>query len=510
MARRRQPGHPRLRARPGGPARGRRPRRAAVAAQPGGAGLHRHRPLGPARGLGRERIPGDQDQVPGRRRVLQVQGAAAARGQLQPGRVKPPPADAVGRGQDQRSGPGRVAAGHARAHGHEAGRRPRHRVDLVTGAQRQPRARRQRPGPAVCAGPDRTGAEGDPRARGAGHEDGAVAGRRHAAVRRPDLAHRPGTAVVGRDVELSPGNAAAGLRSHRHDLVAGAGHPAERLGDAATAGPGGEVGPGQRRGRVAERGRGRGRAGVAAVRARDHHDGHAEDDHGQDRYRHPHPPAAELEPGQELPGPPALDRLGQQRAEQPGPLGAGHPGLAFLAVLLAPGGTTPGRTAAGDVEADLFVAGPRRRRRRHRSRLGHRRRVPEPRRLGGRGLAPQCRLGAGGPGGRLGAGGPGGRLGAGGPGGRLGAGGPGGRPGAASLELEPGRGSAPPVVVLIVGGRRGREGAGGGTRRPGTRGARGAPGAVSRGVAGRFPCHLCLAVDPIAPGGRPPELAEPR
>ena len=38
-----------------------------------------------------------------------------------------------------------------------------------------------------------------------------------------------------------------------------------------------------------------------------------------------------------------------------------------------------------------------------------------------------------------------------------------------------------------------RHGAGGGTRRLEARGTRGAPGAVSLGMAGRFPCHLCLA-----------------
>ena len=39
-----------------------------------------------------------------------------------------------------------------------------------------------------------------------------------------------------------------------------------------------------------------------------------------------------------------------------------------------------------------------------------------------------------------------------------------------------------------------------GTRRPGARGTRGAPGAVSLGMAGRFPCHLCLAVCRMPPG----------
>src|SRR6185437_14054264 len=43
------------------------------------------------------------------------------------------------------------------------------------------------------------------------------------------------------------------------------------------------------------------------------------------------------------------------------------------------------------------------------------------------------------------------------------------------------------------------KGTGTGTRRPGTRGTRRAPGAVSRGMAGRFPCHLCLAVSVIFP-----------
>jgi hypothetical protein len=78
-----------------------------------------------------------------------------------------------------------------------------------------------------------------------------------------------------------------------------------------------------------------------------------------------------------------------------------------------------------------------------------------------------------------------------------------GRPRAAVLELEPGRRPAPRIVVrLTVGNRDARDGPGGGTgkrtgsgtRRPGTRGTRRAPGAVSRGMAGRFPCHLCLAV----------------
>src|SRR5690349_24022401 len=82
------------------------------------------------------------------------------------------------------------------------------------------------------------------------------------------------------------------------------------------------------------------------------------------------------------------------------------------------------------------------------------------------------------------------------------------RPRAAVLELEPGCRPAPRIVVgLTVGNRDTRDGPGGGTgkgtgtgaRRPGTRGTRRAPGAVSRGMAGRFPCHLCLAVSVIFP-----------
>jgi len=87
-----------------------------------------------------------------------------------------------------------------------------------------------------------------------------------------------------------------------------------------------------------------------------------------------------------------------------------------------------------------------------------------------------------------------------------------GRPRAAVLELEPGRRPAPRIVVgLTVGNRDTRDGPGGGTgkgtgtgtRRPGTRGTRRAPGAVSRGMAGRFPCHLCLAVSVIFPADGP-------
>ena len=84
-----------------------------------------------------------------------------------------------------------------------------------------------------------------------------------------------------------------------------------------------------------------------------------------------------------------------------------------------------------------------------------------------------------------------------------------GRPEAAALEFEPGRRSAPRIVVgLTVAGREARHGPGdgpgkgtaSGTRRPGTRGTRRAPGAVSRGMAGLFPGHLCLAVNRMAPG----------
>jgi len=87
-----------------------------------------------------------------------------------------------------------------------------------------------------------------------------------------------------------------------------------------------------------------------------------------------------------------------------------------------------------------------------------------------------------------------------------------GRPRAAVLELEPGRRPAPRIVVgLTVGNRDAWDGPGGGTgkgagtgtRRPGTRGTRRAPGAVSRGMAGRFPCHLCLAVSVIFPADGP-------
>ena len=73
------------------------------------------------------------------------------------------------------------------------------------------------------------------------------------------------------------------------------------------------------------RGRGRRGARVAAVRARYHDDGDTEHDHGEDRDRHPGPPAAELEPGSEFLRPTAFGGLGQQRAQQPGPLGAGRP-----------------------------------------------------------------------------------------------------------------------------------------------------------------------------------------
>src|SRR6185312_17169598 len=87
-----------------------------------------------------------------------------------------------------------------------------------------------------------------------------------------------------------------------------------------------------------------------------------------------------------------------------------------------------------------------------------------------------------------------------------------GRPRAAVLELEPGCRPAPRIVVgLTVGNRDARDGPGGGTgkrtgsgtRRPGTRGTRRAPGAVSRGMTGRFPCHLCLAVSVIFPADGP-------
>ena len=184
------PGHLRLRAGPRrrqgrarARARGRHPGRAAVAAQPGGADPDRHRPPGLAGDFGGDDVTRDQDPRPGRRHVPEVQGVAAARGQVKPRRVEPLPGDPVGRQEDQRGSPGLVATGHVRADGDEARRRPLHRADLVAGEQRHPGAGRQRPGPAVRARPDRAGAEGDPRALAAGHEDGAVPGRRHAAVR---------------------------------------------------------------------------------------------------------------------------------------------------------------------------------------------------------------------------------------------------------------------------------------------------------------------------------------
>jgi len=68
-------------------------------------------------------------------------------------------------------------------------------------------------------------------------------------------------------------------------------------------------------------------------------------------------------------------------------------------------------------------------------------------------------------------------------------------PGAPALELESWSGPAPGIAASwIWGGRNTRDGASTGTRRPGARGTRGAPGAVSLGIAGRFPCHLFLAV----------------
>ena len=272
-----------------------------------------------------------------------------------------------------------------------------------------------------------------------------------------------------------------------------------------------------------------------------HDDGDTEDDHGQDRDRDPGPPAAELEPGSELLGPPAFGGLRQQRAQQPGPLGAGRPQIrprprrrtrasparASLAGRLrgpawrGPGSRVRGGAARGVLRqviefesghGELVVIGPRLRRRGQR--LAHRRGVPETPRLAARGVAASWVLVAA----------------------RLAGLGPLGSPawpGAPPLELEPGGGPAPGITACWIGGGRNsrdgagggarhgagggtrhgagggarhgagggtRDGAGGGARRLGARGPRGVPGAVSLGMAGRFPCHLCLAVF-----GTPPE-----
>ena len=173
---------------------------------------------------------------------------------------------------------------------------------------------------------------------------------------------------------------------------------------------------------------------------------------------------------------------------------AGGPGLRGRAGWRRERGAGPGRLAEFEPGRDEHVVGPGLRRGLHRHRLAHRRRVPEPARLGGLragvrpGDAPVAGLARRGTAGRA------------------------GLPGAAALELEPGRRPAPRIVVGLAvadrdardgpGGRSG-EGAGSGTRRPGARGSRRAPGAVSRGMAGRFPCHLCLAVSVIFPADGP-------
>src|SRR6266568_4366980 len=115
---------------PGGRAGYRRPGRAAVGAQPGDTDLDRRGPPRP----GGHGVPGDQDQLAGRRHGRDVQGVAVTRGQAQPGRVEPIPAGPVGRQEDQRSGFSLVSAGDAGAHGDEPVGRPGHRVDPVTGA----------------------------------------------------------------------------------------------------------------------------------------------------------------------------------------------------------------------------------------------------------------------------------------------------------------------------------------------------------------------------------------
>jgi hypothetical protein len=61
----------------------------------------------------------------------------------------------------------------------------------------------------------------------------------------------------------------------------------------------------------------------------------------------------------------------------------------------------------------------------------------------------------------------------------------------ASRDAREGAGSGPGDGA----GGGARRGAGRGTRRPGARRTRWASGAVSLGVAVRFPCHLCLAVE---------------
>ena len=166
-----------------------------------------------------------------------------------------------------------------------------------------------------------------------------------------------------------------------------------------------------------------------------------------------------------------------------------HPGSSSSA---APGRPAhpAGRGRLAEFESgrrEHIVLGPRLGRRG--KRLAHRRRVPEPRLGGLRAMVrpwhgPVAGLGRRRPAGCA------------------------RRPGAA-LELEPGRGPAPRIIVgLTVAGRHARDGPGdrpgegvaSGTRRPGTRGTRRTPGAVSRGMASRFPCHLCLAVDRMGPG----------
>ena len=528
VAGRRHPGDLRLRAVPGRHARDRRPGRAAVGAQPGDAGLDRHGPLGLAGDLGGDGVPGDQDQLPGRRHGPDVQRVAAARGQAQPRRVEPFPAGPVGRQEDQRSGPGRLAAGHAGAHGDEPVRRPGHGVDLVTGAQRHPVARGQRPGPAVRAGPDRAGTEGDPRALAAGHEDGAVPGRRHAAGRVPDRPHRPGAPVVARTRRTAP----AAMRAPACDPTATISSPTlvtrpsvwvmPRPPPAAVKSLPARVAGGK----PSEAADGVGpalplfapaitttatpkttmaRIGIATLIPQPRNSRPATNSRDQrrltgwgrsERSRPAHSAPAALS------GPSSRRRGGRPGNGPDWCAGSGPDGCAGRAgpacgggpdggVNAAPGlvvspNSNPGgmNTSSGQAcggactDIGWLTVGVYRNRR------------------GSAGSGPGCGRGT-----RPWPGWPGGV-----PAGRA------GLPGAAALELEPGRRPAPRIVVGLTvadrdardgpGGRSG-EGAGSGTRRPGTRGSRRAPGAVSRGMAGRFPCHLCLAVSVIFPADGP-------
>ena len=363
---------------------------------------------------------------------------------------------------DRKTTRGSPSVRHAGPGGDEAGRRALEHADLIAGPQRQPGGGGQGPGPAVGAGPDRPRPDGGPFTVTAGHEPRRVSGGRRSAAGGAHVAHGPGPPAVGGHEELGARDPRALLRAHGHDLGAVAGHLAERLADAPAVVRRAEVGAGQGGGREPEGGRRRGRAGgAAAVRAGDDHHGDAEHHHGHDRDDHPRPHPAEMERGTELGEPVAPDRFGQERTQQPGPLGAspGFVGGVGVELEAGPGPLVPG--------PGLLVPG---------SQPGRRAPAGSPSGCSGTAAA---RSGGGGPGSPW----------------------RGGR-GAPALEFVAGyavphregplRSGQPGGPGMLVGRLPGGAGSRG-RRAPTVRRPPRTPCAATRRISSRIPCHLCLA-----------------